>query len=264
MRCWPVAEWPVKDRAAWAAALREGTPFDPGGIAARWAPATVGMTENGYRGWLAWLDANGMLDPGASPGQRVTEERVTAYADNMTATVAPFSVQGRIRQLGNALRAMAPRGDWGWILRGANRLCARATPVRDKRARLQMPNLLEDLGLKVMAGVEASTEVRPMWRAADYRDGLIIALLAHRPLRARNLTMIECGRHLVWESGVWRLVFTTDETKTREPMTNHSRSSWFRTWKPTSLCTVRSCSTLGGGTDDHRRKHCGYRAWVVR
>jgi integrase/recombinase XerD len=167
---------------------------------------------------LAWLDANAMLDPAECPERRVTAERVSAYANEMMATTAPFSVQGRIGQLGNALRAMAPHQDWRWVLRGADRIRARATPVRDKRARLQMPNRLADLGFEVMAEANASTTGRAVWRAADYRDGLIIALLAHRPLRARNLTMIECGVHLVRDGSVWRLVFTARETKTKEPI----------------------------------------------
>ena len=60
--------------------------------------------------------------------------------------------------------------------------------------------------------------MRPWWRAADYRDGLIIALLAHRPLRARNLTMIECGRHVVRRVDGWWLAFTAEETKPEEPI----------------------------------------------
>ena len=217
-RCWPVREWPVQDQAAWAAAFEPGDALEPGGIAARWAPTTCCMIENGYGRWLAWLAASNLFDPDELPAQRVTEARVAAYAAKLGDTTAPFSVQSRVRQLGSALRAMVPHGDWRWILRGADRIRARAVPVRDKRARLQSPERLVQLGLQIMAQAEAATDGRTVWCAADYRDGLIIALLAHRPIRARNLCMIQCRRQLVQRNGVWWLVFSSDQTKTSRPI----------------------------------------------
>jgi len=217
-RCWPVSEWPAPDQAAWVAALQPGDALDPGGLAARWATATRCMIENGYGRWLSWLHNNGLLNPCQTPDKRITVERVAAYVAELTAFTAPFSVQSRVQQLGNALRAMCPQGNWSWVLRGADRIRARAIPARNKRARLQSPDRLVQLGVQIMAEVDASTPGRAMWRAADYRDGLIISLLAHRPIRARNLTMIQCGRHLVQRSGVWWLVFDGSETKTKQPI----------------------------------------------
>lgn len=218
VRCWPVAEWPARDRAAWVNALRAGDLLDEPRAANRWAPTTLAAIANGYGRWLAWLDASGLVDPAASPEERITREGVSAYAAELKATTAPFSVAARVQQLGDALRAMAPQGDWGWVLRGADRIRAQAAPVRDKLTRMQTPDRLIDLGLQIMATADASAGMRPGWRAADYRDGLIIALLAHRPLRARNLTMIECGRHLVRRADGWWLAFTAEETKPEEPV----------------------------------------------
>ena len=217
-RCWPVSEWPASDRAAWVAALQPGDALNPGGIAARWATATRTMVENGYGRWLGSLHTKGLLNPEDTPDQRVNKERVAAYVAELAASTAPFSVQGRVRQLGNALRAMCPHGDWGWILRGADRIRACAIPARNKRARLQSPDQLVQLGLQIMAQADASIDGRAVWRAADYRDGLIIALLALRPIRARNLTMIQCGRHLLRRNGAWWLVFQATETKTKQPL----------------------------------------------
>src|SRR5271166_3217644 len=98
----------------------------------------------------------------------------------MTETTASFSVQGRIRQLGNALRAMAPHEDWGWILRGADRLRAKAVPAQDKRPRLQTPDRLADLGLGIVGGPNVSVGSKAGEPAADYLDGVIMALLAYR------------------------------------------------------------------------------------
>src|SRR5271166_5822860 len=143
VRCWPAAEWPAADQAAWEAALRHGDPFEPGGLAAAWTAATRTMTESGYGRWLAWLDAERLLMADQTPASRVTRDRVRAYAAGLSILNAPLTVMSRVRQLGNALRAMAPDQDWGWILRAADRMRAEAEPARDKRARMVPPDALE-------------------------------------------------------------------------------------------------------------------------
>src|SRR5260370_5520112 len=134
-RCIPLAEWPEPDRIAGSAALRPGPPFAPGGIAARWAASTRTITINGYGRWLTWIQRYGFLDPSIPLGARATEERLIAYMASLQAEVGDFTVQARIHQLGDALRAMARVGDWGWVLRAAARLRSDAIPVKDMRAR---------------------------------------------------------------------------------------------------------------------------------
>ena len=65
-----------------------------------------------------------------------------------------------------------------------------------------------------MAQADDPASGPPAERAAAYRDGLMIALLAQRPMRARNLTSILCGRHLVRRGTEWWLVFSAGEVKT--------------------------------------------------
>ena len=218
VRCWPIAAWPATDRDAWEAAQRQGDPFEPGGLAAGWSPATRTVTENGYGRWLAWLDAEGALSAGQTPASRVTRDRLRAYAAALAAVNAPLTVTSRIRQLGNALRAMVPDQDWRWILRGADRMRAAAEPARDKRARMVPPDALEALGIAIMDEADANISETDVRRAGDYRDGLLIATLARRPFRMRNVTMIACGRHLIRQGERWLLTFTADETKEKRPL----------------------------------------------
>ncbi|MEI6203008.1 MAG: site-specific integrase [Enhydrobacter sp.] len=68
---------------------------------------------------------------------------------------------------------------------------------------------------------KASDDARrdqPFFAASQYRDGLIIALMAARPLRIRNFQDIELLRTLVYRSGTYWLVFGEDETKTGRPV----------------------------------------------
>jgi integrase/recombinase XerD len=66
---------------------------------------------------------------------------------------------------------------------------------------------------------EAETGARsPRRRAVAYRDGLIVALLAARPLRRRNFATLELGRHLARAGEGWRIVVPGEETKTGRPL----------------------------------------------
>ncbi len=212
-RCMPQCEWPAPDQAAWAASLLPGDPFSPGGVAARWASATVELVINGYGRYLTFLAIRGLLDPAQPPAMRVRRAWLDIYLDELKATNAPYTVATRIEQLGNAMRAMVPEQDWHWIQRAADRLRAKATPVRNKRARLQPLERLLELGDHLMAFADTATDELPAVRATAYRDGLIITLLACRPLRRRNLAAISCAQQLVEQDGAWWLLFG-DQTKT--------------------------------------------------
>jgi integrase len=214
----PIAEWPDLDRTAWSAGLRPGTPFAPGGIASRWSAATITITVNGYGRWLTWLERHGFLDPSVPPGARAIQERLVAYAATLHAEVGDFTLQARIQQLGDALRAMAPDQDWHWILRAATRIRSTAVSVRDKRSRLQMPDRLVDLGIRLMDEAGSVPGRSAIQRAVTFRDGLVIAFLAYRPVRARTLTAITLGRQLVSRNGAWSLMFGPEDMKTRQPL----------------------------------------------
>lgn len=215
-RCTPLAEWPALDQAAWAAALLPGDVFDPGGVATTWALATQKMVVQGYGHWLTWLARHNALDPSLAPAARVSRERLFGYLQELRASVASFTVATRIQQVGNALRAMAPESDWRWIQRAADRTRSTASSVRNKRAQLQSPDQLVRFGLSLMAQADDPASASPAVRAATYRDGLMIALLALRPIRRRNLAAILCDRHLVRRGAEWWLVFAAEETKTRQ------------------------------------------------
>jgi len=215
-RCWPVDQWPEADRIGWDLALTPGDPFTPGGLGAGWADATRRQTASGYGRWLSWLDDKGMLEPSLAPAARATRERASAYVKEMQATLSPFTVQGYVQRIGDALRVMAPDQDVKWIARGAGNLRSRAVPVKDKRARLQSPQRLVALGLRLM--VEAESKVVTLQSAMDFRDGLIIAFLAYRPLRVKNLTMIRCDRHLVRRADAWWVAFAREEMKNKQPL----------------------------------------------
>jgi len=170
----------------------------------------------GYGRWLAWLDSRGLLDAQAAPGDRITPDRVRAYVGYLEAENASGTVIARLIELKVMAAIMDPGQDWFWIYRMASSIRARHKPARPKRHRLVPIEKLLGLGLDLMA--RAEIEATPLRRFKAYRDGLIIGLLASRPLRLRNLTGLILDRTLVQRGDGWWIQIPATETKTKDPI----------------------------------------------
>jgi len=108
---------------------------------------------------------------------------------------------------------MAPDADWAWLKPVIARLKLMATPVRCKRQQIVPSSELLELGIKLMAESGDPEAITTWQQATQYRDGLMIALLACNPLRRKNFMAIEIGKHLVERAnGIW-LCFDRSETK---------------------------------------------------
>ena len=60
-----------------------------------------------------------------------------------------------------------------------------------------------------------------------YRDTLMLAMLAARPLRLKNFTNLLIGKHLLREGATWLLVIPGEETKTKQPLEHALRPTSF-------------------------------------
>jgi integrase/recombinase XerD len=194
--CVPVECWPALDRRAWEAALKKGDCFEPGGVASNWPPSRLRQVQKGYGRYLHWLSHQGMLDATLAPADRITKDRLTGYLAELRRLNAGFTIADRIQELGDALRALAPERDWRWILRAAGRLRSTTIPARDIRARIRPVEDLVQLGFALMAEAEHEAPATSLQRALAFRDGLIIAFLSFHPIRLKNLSMLEYGRHI--------------------------------------------------------------------
>jgi integrase len=215
----PFADWPVVDRVAWQVATEAGDLFDGSGPAAGWAPSTRASVCYDYGRWLMFLARHEPVALDQPLALRPTPERIAAYLDHLATTVGSVGRHGYIRHLADALRVMAPGQDWAWLRRVVARLEAQRRP-RSKPPRLVEASRLLALGYALMQSADRRLDQAEDDRAAllDYRDGLMIALLAARPLRRRNLAMITIGRHLICVGDAWHLVFAAKETKTGQPI----------------------------------------------
>ena len=149
--------------------------------------------------------------------ERATPEAVLAYVAHLKGVIGSTTVANYLRHLQRALEVMTVGGDWAWLRRLAKRLHRVAIP-RNKRGRIVRSSALFELGCDLMARAEAACESAPLDRASLFRDGLLIALLAARPMRMGNLVAIQIARHLVPAGGEYWLLFTAAETKQHRPL----------------------------------------------
>jgi integrase/recombinase XerD len=214
-----VAAWPVADQRAWHHACRDGDILEGAGLATKWAPQTVECVAKAYGRWLGWLARQDRLDPAIGPSERIERSLIAGYVSELQALVAPNTVVMYVTYLALALRALAPDHDHGWIRTVvARRLKAIARPVRRKRDLLVASEDLVRFGLALMTEADGSTDASDYRRVTDFRDGLIIALMAARPIRRGNFASIEVDRHLIREKTGYRLQFAASETKTHVPI----------------------------------------------
>ncbi|MEO3476019.1 hypothetical protein AAFN86_29560 [Roseomonas sp. CAU 1739] len=223
----PLAQWPARDQQAWDAANRRPDFLEPGGHAAMWRPAMQRNAMGAYGRWLAWLLDQGIALADEAPMTRITPERFREYVAFLRAGRAPCTVVGYLSWFCMLCKAMFPNDDWRWLQQAHNNLKREARPTRDKRSRLVPAQELLQFGHELMeqaGGVldePSVTTTQPRQRVAaarDFRDGLMIALLALRPLRVTNFLGIAIGRHLRRSGDRVTLNFAGDETKTKRPI----------------------------------------------
>ena len=214
-RCLPPNLWPAGDRLVWEEAIRPVDLLEEGGAAAEWAAATRRGVEHAYGRWIAWLTH---VDPAAlklAPADRATREMIVGYITHLRTQVASVTVVTYIRDLRCALEVVASQTDWRWLRRLVSRVKLTAQPSRNKRRRIVPIQAFYACGERLMLAAEApSTTATTVERACQYRNGLMIALLAVRPVRLSNLAMIEIGHHLLQHGAGYNLSFQPAETKT--------------------------------------------------
>ncbi|TNE38615.1 MAG: hypothetical protein EP345_17050 [Sphingomonadales bacterium] len=166
---------------------------------------------------VGWLDRNGQLDPLAHPCDRVTRDLIRAFITEYGVGRAETTVASAVRGMVYVLRACAPPDGVGWLTKLAHSLTNTAKPSRPKLPRMVrvsdlvlLSDRLMDIGLEKLGQGHRSG-------APIYRDGLIIGLLIHRPMRRRNLTDLRIGHNLFIDDFGIRITIPREETKKGVP-----------------------------------------------
>jgi len=215
-RCKPVDEWPQRDRDLWLAAIRPGDVLEDGGQLSPRSEFTVRHLATAYGRYLTWLDSRGLLDERDALANRITPARVRDYVAALERDNATSTIINRTTGLALAAQVLNPQENWSWIYRITALVRARHKSARPKRHRLVGSGVLFDLGIELMSRVQSEKAHRR--RLITYRDGLLIALLAARPLRIRNLAGLALDRNVMRRGEAWWIEVGAAETKTGEPI----------------------------------------------
>jgi integrase/recombinase XerD len=216
----PFDRWPIGDRARWQASFAEGDRFEGRGPGSHLAEATRRNLWISYARFLAFLSANRPDLLEGRPEKRVVPLIVAQYVAWRRRSCGDAMVAVDLEGLRGALRLICPGTDWSWLLALAKRIKA-AAPRKPRKYHLVTSDHLYALGIELMdqavAGAEAAKRITKA-RAFEYRDGLIIALLALIPMRSRTLVALRIGKQLVKTGDLWALDIPAADTKARRPL----------------------------------------------
>jgi integrase/recombinase XerD len=217
-RCLKVHEWPQVDQLAWGALFELGDLLDgTTGLGHHWSEDTRQKYRKGYGRWLTFLITRGRYQAHLAPEDRVTQEAVSTYIDQLTLEVASWTVWGRLAELLAVCKAIAPSTDWTWLNRAVRRLEARGQDTKDKHARLRPASQIAASAYRELDRILKTPPAR--FAETTFRDALLVGLLIACPtMRLGNLTRIEIGRHLLQLSGRYELRFQGFEMKARKPI----------------------------------------------
>ncbi len=213
----PLSEWPDLDREAFVRARQPGELFSPDGRASRWAPHSVRSAVKGYGYWLRYLRDSGQFDPECRPSHRASKSALAGYVRYLRERgLAPTSLTNRFRDVLVVLRVVDPQGDLEPLQRLHNNLRRDRRTTRDKRSRLRGPAEVFSAGLARMDHHRAEA-ASSKTAAAKFGDGLMMVMLATKPVRRRNVAGTILGTHIIkLQNGAYRWQFTAEETKTRQ------------------------------------------------
>lgn len=212
-----VEEWPDADRAAWARATAAGDVWEDEAPSARWATKTRTQVAKDYGRFLWWLNEQGRLDLALGPRERLTRDNLAAYVGHLQAAgMASTSLLSRVRNLRQAIQAMDPDGDLRMIGRVCARLKARAEQVRRKELRLVPASELVDRALRDYDKV-LRLEHPSVADAVRARDALMMAFLAHLPLRLANFATLCLDTHVHRDAVGFLVRLAADEPKEHRP-----------------------------------------------
>ena len=216
VRSLPLSDWPTADQLAWATACRPSKRLKPGGGASHLKPVTRDDLARRYGYFLDHIRCMEGLDSNTEPASYVTPERVERYILELKSRVSSVTAYGSIYKLRRIAQLLRPSRDFVWLTEIEKDLALVMQP-RSKFDRLVWTEVLVEAGITLMAEADTAVNLSSLARARQYRDGLMVALLALCPIRLKNFAALEIGRTFKHVKTSWWIVLSASETKEGRP-----------------------------------------------
>jgi integrase len=212
----PFDQWPAADRAAWAVACRPGERLKRGGAASHLKDVTRRDLARRYGYFLDHVQRTEGLDLNAEAAGYVNPDRVDRYLAELQARVSSVTVYGSIYKLRRTAQLLVPGRDFTWLSEIEKDL-ELVMESKSKSDRVVHSQVLVDAGMTLMTEADASTHRSELARARQFRDGLMVAMLAFHPMRLKNFAALEFGRNFKQVNGYWWILLSASETKEKRP-----------------------------------------------
>lgn len=212
----PFDQWPEEDRLGWKEAFQIGDLFDTG-PGAHLAESTRQALQFAWGRWLGLLCQQDGQALNLTIADRLTEDRLKAFADHLKTTCSSVSISIVLAHLHRIARLLSPQADWGFVGELRSRLARYSSSSRVPHQVVSAERLV-GLGFRLMDEAEADNAPSMKCRAMQYRDGLLIGFLALCPIRRRNIAIMLIGGHLQQAGQGYSVLFGPEETKNGEPL----------------------------------------------
>lgn len=206
-------DWPTVDQQAWADAVRPTDIFERPAPLAHLGKNQQLKKRSTYGRWLGFVSEQISNTLGTSGLDYMTPNTLRSFIETLKALFAPYTVAGYLTDLAGVAHAFPHKSDFDFLNIAATNLRRHGRPVSDKRHRLRPALELYQLGFDLMD--HAKEHGDPLKAATVFHDGLLIALLAARPVRLANLASITIDQHLSRHGDEYWLTFPAKEIKTR-------------------------------------------------
>ena len=213
----PIGDWPQPDREAWDAACRPAIRLRRGGSASHLAARTREDLQKRYGYFLTFLKESRRFDAAASCESLLTPGNVDALVHRMRNEWSATTLFMTIQKLKQIARHLAPSTNFKWLSDIAGDLRAEDGPV--KRPPVVDASQLLIAGLAFVEEYIEPERPMDMRSALNIRNGLMVAMLASCPIRAKNLTGLTLGRSLHLSNSCWWIDLQGSETKNGRPDT---------------------------------------------
>jgi integrase/recombinase XerD len=196
-------------------AFRPGDLFDKDKRGTHLSEATRNALRVSYAQYLQFIAEKhtGLL--ARPPEARLDRQLIAEYVGLLRKTNRDTSIATSLHHLRSALRLICPKEDWSWLLMITKRIAA-AAPHKPKKFGQVSSDQLYLLGIELMdeAVAEACDQSKTSKSTAmQYRDGLLIALLAVIAVRRRTVTALRTGGQLVRSDKLWSLDIPPEDVK---------------------------------------------------
>lgn len=210
-------DWPEREQSLWVDRIVPATRYISADHGYFLSERTLRAAKAGFELWIGFLIRTGRYSTFLGIREHASAENVSAFISDLLKRRRPISVRSELRRLVLCHRLAYGQLTTAWskpFLRQLNDL-VRATPQPQRY--LKDSSCLFNLGLSLLQRKNDAGNLDQK-QTIDYRDGLMIAVLASRPIRSANLSQMILGEHLVAIAGVYWIVFRSHETKTNLPI----------------------------------------------